>query len=73
MRTMILLEKKLVNVGIPRLPTYASASMLRFSNLTSIVGLSIPTLQIKSSQVQISKPPRINSQKQRQTKKEKKP
>lgn len=37
---------KLRNVGNPLLPTYASASIFKFSNLTSIVGKSIPTLQI---------------------------
>lgn len=42
------LEMKLVNVGKALLPTYASASILRCSNLTSIDGKSIPTLFLKN-------------------------
>lgn len=42
--TSSLLIKKLKNEGKALLPIYASASTLRCSNLTSSVGISMPTL-----------------------------
>lgn len=39
------LVMQLTRVGRPLLPTRTSASTLRCSNLTSMVGMSIPTLQ----------------------------
>jgi len=42
--TCTILTVKLVKVGKGLVPTQASAAMFKFSNRTSIVGRSIPTL-----------------------------
>ena len=44
-RTSTVLTMELRTVGRPLLPTRTSASASRFWNRTSIVGMSIPTLQ----------------------------
>lgn len=49
------LEMKFVKVGKALLPTYASASIFKCSNLTSIDGKSIPTLFFLSLKIKVRK------------------